>query len=461
MSGSIFLTGASGYIGRNLIQNLDSLSFDRAYCLCRDQNGLRNSIKSNKKIQIVCGGLNDTAAYAPYLAECDTVIHLAAVTGKASKQEYFKVNAESVENFITQCKKAGIRNFLHVSTIAVKYPDKRYYYYAQSKERGECIVKASGLNYIIVRPTIVIGKESVIWTSLSKIAKAPIIPLLGSKSVRIQPIYVDDLIELLLSILEEDLFVNETIELGGPDEVSFESFLRKIHFEYSQKESRMVWLPLTLLKTMLSVLETRFLQFLPFTAGQLSAFSNNGTIQSNDLFKRHASTMKGVDEMVKLVVGLEKSKDHALKLDKECGTYTNYLVGQEPTDYILGKYHDAHGYTSLLNEGKATAFDRFLVDFSIKHPFFARLADAYTSLFYKRALFRSKLVLLVAIMESTAPTYSHFERPDASNIISLGIQLGLRLVRFGIALFLSILLFSPVHFFYSLIGRPSAEGIES
>lgn len=457
MRNSIFITGTSGFIGSKLLERLDHSIYDRVYALSRDENACRGD--GGNRIQIIKGSIADAEIYTPYLAECDTVVHLAAATGKAKREEYFEVNAEGTSLLIGQCIKAGVKNFLHVSTIAVKYPDKSHYYYAQSKEKGECSVKSSGLNYTIVRPTIVIGKGSAIWNSLAMLARAPVTPLLGNGAARIQPIYVDDLVECLIKILDEQQFNNQVIELGGPDQVTFEAYLKQVHYAYNQKEARIVRFPVNLLIHVLSIFETRLQPLLPVTAGQLSAFSNDGTIQSSELFERQAARMKGVDEMVRLVIGLERRQAAQVQLERECAVYTRYLVHQDPTDYVIGKYLAAHRNAPLFDDSQASAFSKFLVKLSARNPFLARLADAYTSLFYKRSLFRNKLVLLVAILESCAPTYPVFEAPDASGITGVFIFAILRTFGFFLALLLSTVVLVPVRVYYALSAGRREEGV--
>jgi NADH dehydrogenase len=230
-----------------------------------------------------------------------TVIHLAAVTGKAMPEEYFKVNAKGTQFLIEQCQKARVRNFLYISTIAVKYPDKSHYHYAQSKELGEDAVKNSGLNYTIVRPTIVIGQDSPVWNSLSRLTRLPVTPIFGDGTTRIQPIYLDDLVDCILSILYERIFANETLEIGGPEVITFKDFLSQIHFAYYGKQPRVVHIPLKPLMHILSILEKRFYSILPVSVGQLYAFGNDGTIQRNRISQRHTPCMKNVQDMLKLV----------------------------------------------------------------------------------------------------------------------------------------------------------------
>jgi len=191
---------------------------------------------------------------------------------------------------------------LSVSSIAVKYQDKSSYYYAQSKELAELAVKQSGLAYTIVRPTIVIGADSPVWESLSKLAKMPLLPVFGNGKSVIQPIYIDDLVSCLLTILDGGIFTNETIELGGPEQVTFENFLRAISRSYRGREPRTFHLPLAPFLFCLSMLEKHFYTILPLTVGQLSAFKNDSTIDGNHIFDQHRPRMKSIDEMVKMAL---------------------------------------------------------------------------------------------------------------------------------------------------------------
>jgi nucleoside-diphosphate-sugar epimerase len=125
----------------------------------------------------IVGDLCDEETYKSRLEGVDTVIHLAALTGKAAPPEYERTNFEGTKILLRACKEAGVRRFLHLSTIAAGYPDQRYFTYAQTKARAETLVRESGIPYIIIRPTVVIGSGSPIWRSLSSIAKLPVVPL--------------------------------------------------------------------------------------------------------------------------------------------------------------------------------------------------------------------------------------------------------------------------------------------
>ena len=306
---SLFITGATGFIGRSLVSKLDPANYRSVYCLSRA--GAAESFATENHIQVVKGDLCEPESYAGALDSCRTVVHLAAVTGKAAREQYFEVNARGAEKLIEQCERSGVENFLYVSTIAVKYPDKSRYYYAQSKELGEAAVKASRLRYLIVRPTIVIGPGGGAWRALSTLARGPLVALPGDGKARMQPIALEDLVACLRTILAENLFTNEILELGGPEALTCEQFLKRIHARYHGKEPTVFRLPLKPLIAMLSVMEKIFPSVAPVTVGQLSAFWQDGAAEPINAPSLAGLRTTSVDQLIERMAAYERSHNGA------------------------------------------------------------------------------------------------------------------------------------------------------
>src|SRR5262245_31192281 len=132
-------------------------------------------------------------------------------------------------------------------------------------------------------------------------------------------------------------------------------------------------------------------------------------------------------------------------LDRECQAFSAYLIKQTPNEYVLAKYRDAHaasGIVGLIEEG---FLDRFLVGVAAAHPIGAKLVDAYTAVFYKRSAVRRKWILLLAILESCAPTYKYFDLPDAGGRYWLAARLLWLGLCFILVFSLSVMLFAPAH----------------
>jgi len=295
---SLFITGASGFIARNLLAKFDATRYSKVYCLSRTLTNDPESPSLCGKCHVIRGGIHDPDLYAPYLRSTDTLVHLAAATGKVSRREFYEVNIDGTQLLVDQCKRAGVKKFLYVSSIAARYPDKTRSPYAKSKEMAENVVRNSGLNYAIVRPTIVIGHDSAVWKSLLMLAGARIAPIVGDGTTKIQPIHIEDLVDCLVSIINQTTFTDDVLELGGPEVIGIESFIRKIRELNYGTQLRTVHIPAKPLMAVLWTLETFLRPILPVTAGQFSAFLYDGTIEMNAVLQKHMAGMKGIAAML-------------------------------------------------------------------------------------------------------------------------------------------------------------------
>lgn len=297
MLNSVFITGSSGFIGRHLLERGERKKFKAIYCLSRRTN---NTIQlpASDNVHLVQGDIYDADVYAPYLCASDVVIHLAAVTGKAQPQEYFATNVEGTRFLLEQCQRWGVQYFLQVSSIAVKFPNISRYYYAQSKQQAEAVVRNSGLHYTIVRPTIVLGKDAAAWKNLSQLACGPVIPLFGDGQAKIQPIHVDDLVDVLWALIHEEIFPDEAFDIGGPEVLTIEEFLQQIAQVCHGRRARVIHIPFRLLALLLSCAEKLCYSLMPFNVGQFSVFLNNSTIENNHIFKQYKEKMKGINKIL-------------------------------------------------------------------------------------------------------------------------------------------------------------------
>lgn len=298
----IFVTGANGFVGRHLLKRPLPPEARSLCCLSRGARNAEPSVLQRPGVEFIRADLTEPARYGRGLTSAHCVVHLAAATGKALPAEYFRANVEGTRVLVEECQRRGVQRFLYVSSIAVKFPDKRRYFYAQSKEQAEEIVRRSGLRYTIVRPTMILGRGAPVWMGLAKLARLPVVPIFGDGRTRIQPIDVQDLVDLLLAIIERDRFQGETLELGGPEMITIGDFLRKAHALLRGGPFRAVHLPLGLVIPGLTVLEKLAYSALPITVGQLASFRCDGTIQTNSLFEERAAQLKTIDQMLALCV---------------------------------------------------------------------------------------------------------------------------------------------------------------
>jgi len=232
------------------------------------------------------------------LKGCDTVLHLAAVTGKQKPEEYFRVNTEGTRVLLAAAKEAGAASFLYVSSIAAKFQNRFPYPYAESKRRAENLVRAGGVPWTIVRPTMIFGPGSPVQQGLKGLAMLPVIPLFGDGRVLVQPVFVDDVAGVIAGVRPG----GQTIEVGGPEVVTMEQLLLRMRQAAGITNRRLLHLPLGPIAACLAAVEPLLRPVMPVTAGQLASFANAGIAEPDPFVTARHASMRGIEAMLRSAV---------------------------------------------------------------------------------------------------------------------------------------------------------------
>jgi NADH dehydrogenase len=291
----IFLTGASGFIGRVVLERLSTSGFECVVCLARRPEVLEPM--ANERVALIKGDLNDPSSYRDALARTDVVVHLAAATGAASESELRRVNVEGTRCLLDACRAQKVEKILHVSSIAAGYPDLTDYPYGCTKLEAEELVRRSGMNHVVLRPTIVLGVGGPTWTMLRKLASLPLVPVFGGGSVDVQPICVQD-VASGIAILLEDFPADQTIELGGPEVLTFRDLLRRIRTACGRSAAAFVPVPVAPVRMVLRILDGLLPGRLPVSPAQLVPFVHDGKAKPNFLHERLRASMTSLDALL-------------------------------------------------------------------------------------------------------------------------------------------------------------------
>jgi uncharacterized protein YbjT (DUF2867 family) len=135
----------------------------------------------------------------------------------------FEQAVDNSRTLIDAVKAAGVRRFVHIS---VSKPDiKSKLPYFRGKQQVEDLITASGLSYSILRPTIIYAEEEVLINNITWLVRHfPVFPIPGNGEYRMQPIYAEDLAELVVRGAEGK--TNEILDAAGPEFYSFNELLK-------------------------------------------------------------------------------------------------------------------------------------------------------------------------------------------------------------------------------------------
>ncbi len=214
--GVVAVTGATGFVGAATTQRLIEAGWHVRALTRRDQ-------PPKAGVTWVNGALDDTRSLYELCAAADAVLHIAGVVNARDAAGFEDGNVTGTANIIAAAKDAGIRRFVHVSSLSAREPGLSHY--GASKARGEKLVGTSMLDWTIIRPPGVYGPGDTELLDVFKLAKRglALLPPPGRSSW----IHVDDLARLLVALLppHEDattrIFEADDGEVNGWDHKSF------------------------------------------------------------------------------------------------------------------------------------------------------------------------------------------------------------------------------------------------
>lgn len=289
---SLFLTGASGFVGRRLLARIPPGRYDRIIALSRSAR------PPEPGVTWVRGDVRDPSPWTKHLDAGTDVAHLAAATGAAGAALHRAINAQGTETLLRAAERAKAGGVLLVSSIAARFAEDPRYPYATAKREAEVIARASALPHAIVRPTIVLGPGSPILGKLRALAGGPVVAVIGSGQARVQPIHVEDLATALARLLDQRTFDGATRELGGPEVLTMEALLLRVRAALGKPPARVVHFPYQPMRGGLIALEMLLGARAPVTAGQLSSFVEHGEAEANPFWDAMKPHLLSVDRMV-------------------------------------------------------------------------------------------------------------------------------------------------------------------
>lgn len=186
----IALTGGTGFVGRAFVARALEAGH-QLVALTRSAQEPRDGV------EWVAGDLADRVALAELVRDVDAVVHVAGVVNAVDLDDFHKGNVIGTLNLVDAARAEGVPRFVHVSSLSAREPGLSAY--GASKARGETIVKASLLDWTVVRPPAIYGPHDKDMFELFRAARWGMVPV--PNEGRASVIHVDDLARLLLALL--------------------------------------------------------------------------------------------------------------------------------------------------------------------------------------------------------------------------------------------------------------------
>jgi uncharacterized protein YbjT (DUF2867 family) len=284
----VFLTGATGFVGRHMLQRLLSEGHS-VRAVVRDSTKVADAAKG--AVEYCTGDVVSGKGLDEGMQGCDAVIHLVGIIMEKGSNTFEAVHHLGVRNVVDAAQRNGIKRFVLMSALGARADGVAEY--QTSKWKGEEELRKSGIPYCILRPSLIFGVgDGFVTQMMDTMQKAPLFrPVPGDGSPKFRPIHIDDVTYCFVRALTAEAATNQTIELGGADELTLNETLQEIA-RCAGVSKPAVHIPMPLMMAGAAVVQT-ILPNPPVTVGQLKMLREGSTCDIANMVRIFGVQPKG------------------------------------------------------------------------------------------------------------------------------------------------------------------------
>lgn len=214
----VLVTGGTGFVGRHVVRALRERKHDVRVLVRSEAKGGEAAAWGAEPVR---GDVTDAASLRGAVLGTDVVVHLVSIlTGRPV--DFERVMEQGTRDLVAAAEQAGVRRLVLMSALGTSEQTRDLVPYYRAKWSMEETVRASPLEHVIFRPSFVFGRDGGALPQFLRIARvAPVTPIVGPGTQRIQPIWVDDVAAYFAASVDEPAAASRLFELGGPDVVTW------------------------------------------------------------------------------------------------------------------------------------------------------------------------------------------------------------------------------------------------
>jgi uncharacterized protein YbjT (DUF2867 family) len=290
----ILVTGGTGFVGPSIVHRLRAE--DRPVrCLVREPD--RADTLAAWGCELAQGDVTDRDSVRRAVEGCEVVVHLVAII-QGKSEPFERIMVQGTRNVIEAAKAADIRRFVLMSALGTSEETKDLSPYFNAKWQMEQMVKSSGLEHVIFRPSFVFGKGGGALKTFRRVVRlSPVIPVFGSGDQRVQPIWIDNVAEYYAAAIDRPEAANRTFELGGPEIVTYEELYDRIKRVLGKRRPK-VHLPFRLMRVNAAILEA-LPGPSPITRDQLKMLAVDNVVSNPDAQEAFQVDLVPLDEQLR------------------------------------------------------------------------------------------------------------------------------------------------------------------
>ncbi|RQP26607.1 complex I NDUFA9 subunit family protein [Piscinibacter terrae] len=212
---NILVLGGTGFVGNSVCDKLVTRSGGAGGRIVVPTRfpGRVGSLQALPTVEIVRADVHDDATLRRLLRGKDAVIQLIAIL-HGRPAEFQRAHVEFPKRLADACAACGVKRMIHVSALGAGENSPALY--QRTKAAGEAALKQAPLDLTIARPSVIFGEHDHFLNLFARLQRIfPVMPLAGANA-KFQPVWVEDVAQLIVQSLDNRTTIGQTIECTGP-----------------------------------------------------------------------------------------------------------------------------------------------------------------------------------------------------------------------------------------------------
>ena len=233
---NILLCGANGFIGRHLERALGA----GGHHVLRGVRTRRNC----SDIPIDYAHDTSMEVWLPRLTGIDAVINAVGILSEEGQSTFDALHRDTPIALFDACVQAGVTHFVQISALSGEGAMTPY---MRSKREADAHLMSLPLNWVILRPSLIVGEDSKSSRIFRTLASMPVVMLPGSGTQRLQPVHIDDICTAVVNILASADTVRQVINAVGPEAMSYKEMLEYYRHAMGMEKPLFLPVPMTIM----------------------------------------------------------------------------------------------------------------------------------------------------------------------------------------------------------------------
>jgi uncharacterized protein YbjT (DUF2867 family) len=271
----ILLTGASGFVGRHLLQAL--VACEHEIIALYHHHKLSDALLAKPNVmplQLDFSQMRSAEEWLPYLQDVDGVINSTGIIAGTAEQ-FEQVHYQAPRALFSACQQANVKRVIQISALGVEQARTPY---QVSKLAADEYLQQSDLDTFVLRPSLIYGEGGKSFGFFKTLANSPVIVFPEKGRQQLQPIHISDIVAVVLRCLDDDVKTGRVLNLVGAESVTYKEWLMRL------RTCRMPPLLISLPLSILMPLSRMGKKWLPlFSPDNLTMLQQNNVADSTDI----------------------------------------------------------------------------------------------------------------------------------------------------------------------------------